>query len=59
MKGCGNPQPFFSCPAFLLIDVREGFQVIKDRKAGSYCGLFFGQCNKKTKFTDCICGGTL
>lgn len=32
-------------------------RVITDRAANSYCGAFFGQCNKKATFTNCICGG--
>jgi len=32
-------------------------KVITDRTPKSYCGAFFGQCNKKAKFTNCICGG--
>lgn len=32
-------------------------RVITDRKVNTYCGAFFGQCNKKATFTNCICGG--
>ena len=32
-------------------------KVITDRTPKSYCGAFFGQCNKKAMFTNCICGG--
>lgn len=32
-------------------------RIITDRAAKSYCGAFFGQCNKKATITNCICGG--
>lgn len=32
-------------------------KVITDRTANLYCGAFFGQCNKKATFTNCVCGG--
>ena len=32
-------------------------RVITDRKVNTYCGAFFGQCNKKAEFKNCVCGG--
>lgn len=32
-------------------------RIITDRAAKTYCGAFFGQCNKKATITNCICGG--
>ena len=32
-------------------------RVITDRQVNTYCGVYFGQCNKKATFTNCICGG--
>ena len=33
-------------------------RVITDRTLKKYCGVFFGQCNKKAAFTGCISGGS-
>ena len=33
-------------------------RVITDRTPKKYCGTFFGQCNKKATFTNCIAGGS-
>ena len=41
----------------VLENVATYGRVITDRAAKSYCGAFFGQCNKKATFTNCICGG--
>ena len=32
-------------------------RVITDRAVNVYCGVYFGQCNKKATFTNCVCGG--
>ena len=32
-------------------------RIITDRKVNTYCGAFFGQCNKKAEFKNCVCGG--
>ena len=32
-------------------------RVITDRIVNTYCGAFFGQCNKKAEFKNCVCGG--
>ena len=41
----------------VLENVATYGRVITDRAAKAYCGAFFGQCNKKATFTNCICGG--
>ena len=41
----------------VLENVANYGRIITDRAAKSYCGAFFGQCNKKATFTNCICGG--
>lgn len=33
-------------------------RVITDRPAKTYCGTYFGQCNKKATFTNCTAGGS-
>lgn len=41
----------------VLENVANYGRIITDRTANSYCGAFFGQCNKKATITNCICGG--
>ena len=41
----------------VLENVANYGRIITDRAAKSYCGAFFGQCNKKAIITNCICGG--
>lgn len=41
----------------VLENVANYGRIITDRAAKSYCGAFFGQCNKKATITNCICGG--
>ena len=41
----------------VLENVANYGRIITDRAAKSYCGVFFGQCNKKATITNCIAGG--
>ena len=41
----------------VLENVANYGRVITDRTVKKYCGVFFGQCNKKATITNCIAGG--
>ena len=41
----------------VLENVANYGRVITDRTIKKYCGVFFGQCNKKATITNCIAGG--
>ena len=41
----------------VLENVANYGRVITDRTLKKYCGVFFGQCNKKATITNCIAGG--
>lgn len=41
----------------VLENVANYGRVITDRTIKKYCGVFFGQCNKKAIITNCIAGG--
>ena len=41
----------------VLENVANYGRIITDRTIKKYCGVFFGQCNKKATITNCIAGG--
>lgn len=41
----------------VLENVANYGRIITDRTVKKYCGVFFGQCNKKATITNCIAGG--
>ena len=43
----------------VLENVANYGRVITDRTIKKYCGVFFGQCNKKATITNCIAGGAV